>query len=165
LSLRVLAERTGFSASFLSQVELGQASPSLASLERIAKALGIDLAALFDSTKAGTSPVVHRHDERVVRSGWSRATLRLLLGAAPGQPVSAMLVALDSGGQSGKSPRTQSGHVFAFCVSGSVLLETPTEKFELGRGDSISYDASTLATVWRNVGARTAEILLVSFPG
>ena len=36
LSLRALGERTGFSASFLSQVELGQASPSLASLGRIA---------------------------------------------------------------------------------------------------------------------------------
>jgi len=164
LSLRVLATRTGFSASFLSQVELGQASPSLASLERIAEALGIQLAALFGNPSAPASPVVHRHDERVVRSGWSRATLRILLAAAPGQPVSAMLVALDPGGQSGKSPRTQPNRVFAFCVSGSVLLETPTEKFELARGDSISFDASTLPTLWRNAGAKVAEVLIVSLP-
>lgn len=37
---RALAEQTGCSASFLSQVENGQASPSLSSLERLATALG-----------------------------------------------------------------------------------------------------------------------------
>ena len=36
LSVRTLASKSGFSASFISQVELGQASPSLASLDRIA---------------------------------------------------------------------------------------------------------------------------------
>jgi transcriptional regulator with XRE-family HTH domain len=164
LSLRVLATRTGFSASFLSQVELGQASPSLASLGRIAEALGIQLSALFGDANAYASPVIHRHDERVVRSGWSQATLRILLAAAPGQPVSAMLVALDPGGQSGKSPRTQRGRVFAFCVSGALLLETPVETFELVQGDSISYQASTLASVWRNAGAEVAEVLIVSLP-
>ena len=164
LSLRVLATRTGFSASFLSQVELGQASPSLASLERIAEALGIRLAALFRDASADSSPVIHRHDEPVVRSGWSRATLRILLAAVPGQPVSAMLVALDPGGRSGKSPITQPGRVFAFCVSGALLLETPAETVELAQGDSISYEASTLASMWRNAGSESAELLIVSLP-
>jgi transcriptional regulator with XRE-family HTH domain len=39
LSVRTLAASCGFSASFLSQVELGRASPSIASLERFALAL------------------------------------------------------------------------------------------------------------------------------
>jgi transcriptional regulator with XRE-family HTH domain len=164
LSLRVLAARTGFSASFLSQVELGQASPSLASLERIAEALGMQLAALFANVGGHSSPVIHRHDERAVRSGWSRATLRVLLAAWPGQPVSAMLVALDPGGQSGKSPHPRPGRVFAFCVSGAVVLVTPDETFELSRGDSISYETSTLPSMWRNVGSKPAEILIVSLP-
>lgn len=164
LSLRVLAARTDFSASFLSQVELGQASPSLASLERIAEALGIQLAALFADAGGRSSPIVHRHDEGLVRSGWSRATLRVLLAAWPGQPVSAMLVALDPGGQSGKSPRLRPGRSFAFCVSGTVALVTPGETFELSAGDSVSYESSTLASMWRNEGSRTAEILIVSLP-
>jgi XRE family transcriptional regulator, regulator of sulfur utilization len=36
----MLASKCGFSPSFISQVELGQASPSIASLDRIALALG-----------------------------------------------------------------------------------------------------------------------------
>jgi transcriptional regulator with XRE-family HTH domain len=43
LSLRTLAGRAGFSASFLSQLENGQVSPSIASLDRIAAELGVTL--------------------------------------------------------------------------------------------------------------------------
>jgi len=164
LSLRVLAARTDFSASFLSQVELGQVSPSLGSLERIAEAVGVTLAGLFADGGGPAAPVVHRQDEDVVRSGWSRATMRVLLAPWPGQPVSAMLVSIDPGGQSARSPRARAGRAFAFCVSGRVVLETPTEKFELSRGDSISFEASTLPSMWRNASARRAELLIVSLP-
>jgi transcriptional regulator with XRE-family HTH domain len=164
LSLRELAGRTGFSASFLSQVELGQVSPSLASLERIAASLGMPLSGLFSSASGPSSVVIHRHDEGVVRSGWSRATLRLLLAAWPGQPVSAMLVALEPGGRSGKAPHPGSGRAFAFCVAGAAVLETPDATHELSRGDSICYETAGFASIWRNDGARTAEILVVSLP-
>jgi transcriptional regulator with XRE-family HTH domain len=41
MSLRGLAEKTNFSPSFISQVENGQAPPSISSMERIALALGV----------------------------------------------------------------------------------------------------------------------------
>ena len=47
LSLRTLAEKVGLSASFLSQVERDEVSPSIASLEKIARALRVALASLF----------------------------------------------------------------------------------------------------------------------
>jgi transcriptional regulator with XRE-family HTH domain len=43
LSLRSLATSAGFSPSFVSQVENGQTSPSIASLARLAHALGLGL--------------------------------------------------------------------------------------------------------------------------
>ena len=43
LSVRALAARAGCSPSFISQVEHGQASPSIASLERLVQALGMTL--------------------------------------------------------------------------------------------------------------------------
>jgi quercetin dioxygenase-like cupin family protein len=124
----------------------------------------MQLAGLFSKAGSSASPVIHRHDEGVVRSGWSRATLRVVLTAWPGQPVSAMLVALEPGGQSGKSPHARPGRAFAFCVSGAAVLETPEATFELSRGDSICYETSGLASVWRNSASRTAEILIVSLP-
>ena len=47
LSLRNLAGQTGFSPSFLSQIENAQSSPSLASIEKITAALGVSLSEFF----------------------------------------------------------------------------------------------------------------------
>jgi transcriptional regulator with XRE-family HTH domain len=49
LSVRALAAQAGFSPSFISQVENEQASPSIASLERIATALGVTLVEFFQA--------------------------------------------------------------------------------------------------------------------
>ena len=46
-TLRDVAERAGLSESFLSQVERGRSSASIASLRRIADALGVSMADLF----------------------------------------------------------------------------------------------------------------------
>src|SRR3954447_17002234 len=47
-TLRTVAARSGLSESFLSQVERGRSSASIASLRRIADALGVSMADLFD---------------------------------------------------------------------------------------------------------------------
>src|SRR3989442_1979174 len=47
-SLRSVSTEAGVSESFLSQVERGVASPSVATLRRIAEALGSSVAALFE---------------------------------------------------------------------------------------------------------------------
>ena len=49
-TLKSVAERAEFSESFLSQVERGKASASIASLTRIAAALGVNVADLFEPT-------------------------------------------------------------------------------------------------------------------
>ena len=46
-SLRELGSRTNLTASFLSQVENSRSSPSLASLQRIATALGVPMFAFL----------------------------------------------------------------------------------------------------------------------
>lgn len=48
-----LAERAGYSVEFISLVERGINSPSVAGLENIAKALGTQIADLFDFRRGG----------------------------------------------------------------------------------------------------------------
>ena len=75
LSLRALAARVGFSASFLSQVELAQVSPSLGSLDRIAQALGMHLSDLLSEPATANGPVLHHRRQASLRSEWSHATI------------------------------------------------------------------------------------------
>ncbi|MBI3763910.1 MAG: helix-turn-helix transcriptional regulator, partial [Chloroflexi bacterium] len=63
LSLRELGARTELTAGFLSQVEKDQASPSLASLQRIATALEVPMF-YFHGNAARPSPVVRAAERR-----------------------------------------------------------------------------------------------------
>ena len=62
-SLRELADEVGLTASFLSQVERGQSSPSIDSLRRISNALGMPIfQLLWDGT--ARVPLVHQSERR-----------------------------------------------------------------------------------------------------
>ncbi|WP_019199723.1 helix-turn-helix domain-containing protein [Afipia birgiae] len=50
LSQDDLATEAGLRQALISAIEVGTANPTLESLDRLASALGIDLAALFDRT-------------------------------------------------------------------------------------------------------------------
>jgi len=66
LSLESLASRCSVSRSMLSLVERGETSPTAVVLEKIATALGISLATLFDDAAAPPNPVSHAAD----RTSW-----------------------------------------------------------------------------------------------
>ena len=64
LTLRTVADRSGLSRGFINQVELGQVSPSFASLSKIADALGESLVELFQPPTSRREGLV-RASERV----------------------------------------------------------------------------------------------------
>ncbi|MCW5964009.1 MAG: helix-turn-helix domain-containing protein, partial [Bryobacterales bacterium] len=102
ISVRTLAARAGFSPSFVSQVENGQASPSIASLHKIADALGISLADFFAGGTQRSSALVRASNRPPLESDWSNATLEDLRGNATGN-IHPTIITLDSRGASGKS--------------------------------------------------------------
>jgi len=51
LTLQKVAERTGFTKSYLSMVESGKKSPPIATLSKIAQALNVDIAAFFEQKR------------------------------------------------------------------------------------------------------------------
>ena len=172
LSLRALAEKTGFSASFLSQVENGQASPSLASMERIALALGMTLGQIFEGVERAVSPsVVTRVEARVaLNSDWSKARLEALSVPGPGARLEPVMLILSPGGTSGAKPYSSHREEFAFLLEGTVLLsleepeaetETAVQQHELHRGDSVTIRPG-VARRWQNLTDSPVQVLIVS---
>ena len=78
MSLRAFADRSGFSPSFISQLENGQVSPSIASLAKISAALGITLPELFARSSDDESAVVRATARPTYHSSWSRADIAAL---------------------------------------------------------------------------------------
>lgn len=121
-SLKTLAEQTGFSGSFLSQVENGQASPSISSMERIATSLGVTLGQFFHHAEASHGSVVHRGDRARLNLEWSSAEIESAGALERGSQLYAFLVKLKVGGLSGKHPRPSPLDEFAFVNYGAVIL-------------------------------------------
>lgn len=162
LSLRGLGGITDFSASFLSQLENGQVSPSIASMERIANALGVSLGEFFSSLGSSEGGVVVRSGERVLlQSQWSHATLEALSPMSRGRLIEPMLITLEPGGRSGKHPTSQPREEFAFVLAGEVELTLGPETFSLRAGDAATMLRGELRR-WTNVGKAEARILIVA---
>ena len=71
LSLAALADLTGYTGSYLSQIERGESVPSLSGLATVAATLGVEMAGLFEQA---VEPRLHvsRADKRLgLRTGLS----------------------------------------------------------------------------------------------
>lgn len=160
ISVRSLAQRTGFSPSFLSQVELGQSSPSLASLQRICDALELDLPDLLKAETKRASPIVRRAEREAVRSEWSKASAASLLPDGSDERFGALLLSIDPGGRTGAWPTRHGTKEMAYCVRGRVHLRLDEAEYELSSGDSAVIDSANAS--WENRGGARAEIIIVS---
>jgi transcriptional regulator with XRE-family HTH domain len=162
LSVRTLAARAGFSPSFISQVETGQTSPSLASLERIATCLGVGLRELFAETEGAGAVVVRSADRPAVTSEWSRARMESLTTPGEDPRLEAIMVEVRSGGASAKRPHPAPALRFAMVWEGAVVLSLGDEEHRLRRGDAVTIPAGALHR-WENRENRDARIVVVTF--
>jgi transcriptional regulator with XRE-family HTH domain len=162
LSLRGLGAATDFSASFLSQLENGQVSPSISSMERIASALGVTLGEFFSSLGSTEGGVVVRATERTqLQSQWSQATLEALSPMTRGRLIEPLLITLEPGGRSGKHPTAQPREEFAFVLEGRVELTLGPEAYRMDEGDAATLLRGELRR-WTNVGTTRARVLVVA---
>jgi len=161
-TLREVAERAQVSESFLSQVERGRSSASIASLRRIAGALGVSVADLFEPS-VPQRPRVLRRDGRPALA-FGILGRKLLLTPGPLHHLEVFAGELEVGGSTGAEAYAHGDSEELFVVqSGTVELELGGEVFELERGDSIVYRSSTPHRV-SNIGQELAEVMWIVSP-
>ncbi len=161
-TLRTVAERSGLSESFLSQVERGRSNASIASLRRIADALGVSVADLFEPTGPPRPRVLRREDRPALTFGVLGR--KLLLTPKPLHHLEVFVGELDPGGSTGTEPYAHGDSEELFVVlAGTVQLELGGELHELERGDSIDYRSSTPHRI-SNVGDELAEVMWIISP-
>jgi transcriptional regulator with XRE-family HTH domain len=160
LSVRTLADKCGFSPSFISQVELRQASPSIASTERIASALGVTLGEFFRAVDPPLPAIIRSHSRSVIQSEWSRAKIEAL-GPFSDSKLEPMIITIQPGGASGHKPYVRQGEQLAVVLKGTVELTLEGEIHDLKRGDAAGIPAGN-RHCWRNKSKRPAQILIVT---
>ena len=159
LTLVALAERSGLSQPFLSQVENGRAAPSVESLYRIASALGTTPQALFDGGRADDGELVlaRAADTTVAQLATPGESLRRLLlpGDAPFHVIELVGLATEFR-ERWQHPGTEALYV----VAGPIEVEVGGEVHLLRTGDFVSYPAH-LPHRYRSALGPAAKALLI----
>ncbi len=162
-TLKTVAERADLSESFLSQVERGRANASVASLKRIAAALGVNVADLFEPDGSNNRPRVLRREARPAL-GFGNLGKKFMLTPRPLENLQVIMGELAAGGSTGDEPYTHGdSEELLVVLAGVVSLQLGSEVFELSTGDSIDYRSSTPHRL-SNIGGDPAEVLWIISP-
>ncbi len=134
LSMRELARRSGVAVSYVSSLEAGRVSATIATLRKILLALGTDIGPFFaDSLPAPAGGVIRRREMRAAADGGRHYTFVL-----PARP-DVRLVMLDEELFGGEKPPYEAlpGDLAGYVLQGELLLEVKGEPPEvLQAGDA-----------------------------
>ena len=162
LSLRTVAEAAGVSESFLSQIERGVASPSVASLRRVAEALGESVGSLFEGPSLPGKVVRVGDRRRLVHP--QRQWEDVLLTPASSRRLQVILSTIESGAGSGEEPYAHdSDEECVIVLKGQLEFWVDEEPYLLQEGDSILFE-SRRPHRNLNPGPGKAEVLWVITP-
>jgi transcriptional regulator with XRE-family HTH domain len=163
LQQRQLAEKAGLTPSMVSQIESGRLTPSLHTLGKLAGALGVTIATLFDGQPSGSIHVTRKKDYPVVSFDGSSERWSVLGAGLFQGKIRAVVSTLDarSKGVTTEKVVIKAGQMKLFYVlDGKVALHYAGERHVLEAGDSALLDGGT-AHGWENLGTRKAQALWV----
>jgi transcriptional regulator with XRE-family HTH domain len=172
-TVRGLARYVGVSPSLVSHIERGKVMPSVGTLYAIANQLELVVDDLFRDADAprsqrgrvsgdATDPVQRGHNRNTIRLAegvrWERLTPR------PDPEVEFLKVVYEVGAEScgEESLIRHGGHEYAYMLSGRLGLKIGFEEFELGPGDSITFDAQMPHRLW-TIGKKPVEAIWVVY--
>ncbi len=169
ISLREMARRIGVSPSFVSQVELGKAKPSLGtlysflseldlSLEELmslgvssSKAAPVNRQTFLNSAKRGVTTTRSRMNGEHLAQAWENhpiiqmkgVTWRRLTSEDPA--VDFLHVTYEPGSESCPMDHLMrhEGHEYGHIISGTLQVQVAFETFDLQAGDAINFPSTT----------------------
>ena len=165
MGLVELGQRTGLSASFLSQLETGRVVPTIRNLAKIALVFEKDLAYFFRQDRPIAFRTSHKSDRvRLSRNSkdGSRFVSENLSALIPDRRMVPCLAEFFPGEQPCDfTPKIFQGTEFVYVLDGSLCLTTPNERQELGQGD-VGWIDGRMARQYVCSGEGSAKAMIVT---
>ncbi|WP_430646142.1 helix-turn-helix domain-containing protein [Agromyces sp. GXS1127] len=162
MSQRALGAQAGVTSGFLSQLETGRANASVATLRRLADALGVSLGDLVAPGPVPAGRVVRAGSRR--RLSASDGMVKWFLTEPPHGHVEMYAVTIEPGGSTGpRQYRHGDAEEVILVTVGSVTVELDDEVYRLAEGDSVVFRSSTPHRV-SNAAGVVAELVWVNSP-
>lgn len=163
-SLRELAGKVDLSASFLSQIEQGKASPSIENLKKIANYLEVKVSYLIEEEdEALGSFHIKKEDRKYVESIDSKTSIALLTSSKIEKNMEPIMYEIKPGGESGRGFFNHNGEEFIYIVEGTLDVYIEDQLTTLNEGDSF-YFKSSLNHRFKNNGKKLTKAIWIVTP-
>jgi transcriptional regulator with XRE-family HTH domain len=165
LSLDQLAIASGVSRSMISLIERGESSPTAAVLHKLARALGVVLASLFDgsdATETPSGPLLRHADQSEWRDPASGYVRRNVSPAGAAQPMQIVDVRFPAGGRVSfeGGPRNARLYQQVWVLDGAIDITLGRERHQLRRGDCLAMDLDR-PTLFHNPTRKATRYVVV----
>ena len=168
LTVRQLAQRTGCTHSYISQLEKGTTVPSLSMVGKLAAALGINVVELFNESPNGgdTDYYLSRNERKTINYPDGKVSSQLLVSRIATKKMEPLVSAIQPGGSSDEAERMvhpPGTEEFVLVLKGELEFKVNGKEMRLKEGDTLSFDG-TLPHSWVNRTKKKAEVLFVFSP-
>jgi transcriptional regulator with XRE-family HTH domain len=161
LTLDMLAARSGVSRSNIALIESGRSSPTAVVLDRLATALEVTVASMFEAPQTAATPLLRVADQPVwtdPASGYMRRNVSPPEGSSPLQLVDVVFpagarVAFESSG------RASEVHQQVWMIQGCMEITSGTATWRLQAGDCLAMRLDR-PNVFSNPGDEAARYLV-----
>jgi transcriptional regulator with XRE-family HTH domain len=160
LSLEALAQTSGVSRAMLGQIELGQSTPTINILWKIAKALNVPFSTLITQPRTDRAKVLPAAGAKILTSHDGGFSSRALFPFDEPRSVEFYELRLAAHGVEHAEPHPPGTVENLVVTSGSVEIVVGDQSHRLETGDAIQFEADT-AHQYRNTGDRQAVMYLV----
>lgn len=155
VKLADVAKRTGFSPSYLSQIERGLITPSVAALQKISAAFDLPTAFFFEADeqekpKNSSVGIVRKNERKGLMYPSSNIGYQLLSPDLQGK-IEFLYITAPPGSCTGDEPFVHEGQEYGVILKGAMEIWIGDTSHILNEGDSIVLDCSSPHR-WRNCG-------------
>lgn len=161
MTLEALSEKTGMTKSYLSKVERGLNTPSIAAALKLATAFNVSVEELFTegSTSQASYSLVRNHERQTLSHNGHKADYAVLAHRVADLTLLPFII---------RPPTTFAdstfkehlGEEFLFVHEGEVEVDFMNERVILNCGDALHFNAQKPHRI-RSVGEKQAQLLVV----
>ncbi len=163
VTLKELAEKTGLTTSFLSQLERDLTSPSVSSLEKIAEALNTKVGYFFEREEGKELVFIKKGMLKKVIEKEKEISCETLASGLLNIKIQPQVFTMGIGAELRKDLFHYEGENFVMVLKGKVEFSCGSEKLILEEGDSIYCAYTQKLQRVANIGQIEAKFLWVVF--
>lgn len=165
LTIKRMADATGFTQSYISMIELGKKFPTIAALSKIAQSLSVEIGTFFAVKDPENNIILTRREKgEAVVPEWGANFGYKYQSIAPSKRKKRMepfiITGFSQTDRDGTKPVDHEGEELMYILEGNVIFYYGRKKFSLKKGDCVYFDSS-IPHRTEHIGKESTKSLVV----